>query len=362
MTPEDGTAESLRQLAREAGTLTNTGLLELLRRDQSRRFAEGHPVSAEAYLAAFPALRHDPEDALVMIYGEVVLRTGAGERPDVADYRSRFPEFADDIAAQFRLHEALADSVADDPPTVAAECGPGHAGGAALAERFTVVRSHAQGGLGRVRVAFDRQLRREVALKDMRPDRPSSAGASARFQNEAEITGQLEHPGVVPVYALEADAAGRPYYVMRFVQGRTLADGIRTFHAAPTPVAFRDLLKRFTDVCQTIAYAHSKGVIHRDLKPANVMLGDFGETLVVDWGLAKRLAGGLAPEFRGVPDGSGVGEENRSGDTIPFIPDGLTQAGQILGTPTYMPPEQAAGRPDRLGPPADVYALGAVLY
>src|SRR5207237_7875053 len=109
-----------------------------------------------------------------------------------------------------------------------------------------------------------------------------------RFLAEAEITGQLEHPGIVPIYALEHDAAGRPIYAMRFIQGRTLADAIKAYHQQPTTLALRELLQRFITICQTLAYAHSKEVIHRDLKPANVMLGDYGETLVVDWGLAKR--------------------------------------------------------------------------
>jgi tetratricopeptide (TPR) repeat protein len=329
--------------------MTRAGLVELLRRDQTRRFAEGRPERAEAYLAAFPALRDDPEDALVLIYGEFVLRAAAGERPDADEYRCRFPEFADDLAAQFRLHEALAGSEADDPSTVPMPCGPPDDGGAEPDGRFTVVRGHAQGGLGRVRVALDRQLKREVALKDIRPDR-QAGGTAARFRNEAEITGQLEHPGVVPVYALEDDADGKPYYAMRFVQGRSLDEAIRSHHAAPTPRGFRDLLKRFNDVCQTIAYAHSRGVIHRDLKPQNVMLGAFGETLVVDWGLAKRLGTAGEPH-------TSVGDESARATA-----DHLTRAGQVLGTPNYMAPEQAAGRTGEVGPPADVYALGAVLY
>jgi serine/threonine protein kinase len=136
--------------------------------------------------------------------------------------------------------------------------------------------------LGVVSLAFDEALRRQVALKEIRPDRRGNAHLRWRFLAEAEITGQLEHPGVVPIYALEEDAEGQPYYAMRFVRGCTLAEAIQAYHARPTPLAFHDLLKRFLDVCQTIAYAHSRGVIHRDLKPANVMLGDFGETLVVD--------------------------------------------------------------------------------
>ena len=157
--------------------------------------------------------------------------------------------------------------------------------------RFTIERVHARGGLGQVSVAHDGKLRRIVALKEIRPDRRSD-DARRRFLNEAEITGQLEHPGIVPIYTLDEDAFGEPYYVMRFIQGRPMSEAIKAYHQAPTVLAFRDLLQRFVSVCQTMAYAHSKGAIHRDLKPANVMLGDYGETLVVDWGLAKRVVSG----------------------------------------------------------------------
>jgi serine/threonine protein kinase len=165
--------------------------------------------------------------------------------------------------------------------------------------RFTVLRLHARGGQGQVSVARDEQLRRQVALKEVHPERGDDPGLRQRFLAEAEITGQLEHPGVVPVYALEQGSDGRPYYAMRLIQGHTLAEAVAQYHARPTPLASRDLLQRFVAVCQTVAYAHSKGIIHRDLKPHNVMLGDYGETLVVDWGLAKRLGESSAEGLEG---------------------------------------------------------------
>jgi hypothetical protein len=219
--------------------------------------------------------------------------------------------------------------------------------------RFTVLRPHAQGGLGQVSLARDEDLHREVALKEVRPDRDSGA-SRRRFLAEAEITGQLEHPGIVPVYALGRNERGRPYYAMRFVRGRTLADAIAAYHAAPTALAFRDLLQRFVDVCQALAYAHSKGIIHRDLKPSNVMLGDFGETVVLDWGLAKRVGQGKEGAAEPEPDATAANPSPAQ--------DALTEAGRVMGTPGYMAPEQAAGDVQALGPPTDVHALGAVLY
>src|SRR5262249_27102778 len=155
-------------------------------------------------------------------------------------------------------------------------------------------------GLGEVHVALDEELPRQVALKRIRGPRAGDPQSRRRFLQEAEITARLEHPGVVPIHGLVQDSSGQPCYAMRLTEGEPLAGALARFHArdgaGPDPgerrLALRDLLGRFVAVCNTIAYAHSKGVLHRDLKPANVMLGAYGETLVVDWGLAKPVGGG----------------------------------------------------------------------
>jgi tetratricopeptide (TPR) repeat protein len=224
-------------------------------------------------------------------------------------------------------------------------------------ERFRVLRFHRRGGLGAVYVARDAELGREVALKEIRPDMAGVGGLRARFVLEAEITGGLEHPGIVPVYSLGAYDDGRPFYAMRFVEGDSLDEAIKAYHASgprahPTAVEFRRLLGRFVDVCEAIAFAHSKGVLHRDLKPHNVMLGRYGETLLIDWGLAKATGRreppgpGDAPEATLAPP-SGGSHEPTAG---------------VIGSPAYMSPEQAAARHDALGPATDVYGLGAILY
>ncbi len=223
--------------------------------------------------------------------------------------------------------------------------------------RFRLLRPLARGGLGLVSVALDEELRREVALKEIQPQHAGHPESRARFLLEAEVTGGLEHPGVVPVYGLGRYADGRPFYAMRLIRGDSLKESVERFHkekAALPPgeeaLRLRQLLRRFVDVCNAVAYAHSRGVLHRDLKPANVMLGNYGETLVVDWGLAKVLGGA------GTAATEGALSPTRSGDSAE------TQQGAALGTPAYMSPEQAAGRLDQLGPASDVYSLGATLY
>jgi tRNA A-37 threonylcarbamoyl transferase component Bud32 len=163
-------------------------------------------------------------------------------------------------------------------------------------QRFRVLRPHAQGGLGAVFVALDTELHREVALKQILDDHADDPASRQRFLVEAEITGGLEHPGIVPVYGLGNYGDGRPYYAMRFIRGDSLKEAIERFRADAAlqtdpgrrSLELRKLLRRFIDVCNAVDYAHSRGVLHRDIKPGNVMVGKYGETLIVDWGLATR--------------------------------------------------------------------------
>ena len=154
-----------------------------------------------------------------------------------------------------------------------------------------------KGGLGAVFIAMDTELNREVALKQILDSHADDPVSRQRFLLEAEVTGGLEHPGIVPVYGMGTYAGGRPYYAMRFIKGDSLKKAIEQFHADTSlkndagrrSLELRKLLHRFTDVCNAIEYAHSRGILHRDIKPSNVILGKHGETLVVDWGLAKSL-------------------------------------------------------------------------
>jgi tRNA A-37 threonylcarbamoyl transferase component Bud32 len=220
-------------------------------------------------------------------------------------------------------------------------------------ERYTLTHLHASGGLGQVWLAHDSDLGRDVALKELRDDK-ADANIRARFVEEAKITGQLEHPGIVPVYELvRPDDGGQPFYTMRFVRGRTLSQATKQYHQRRStgvagPLELRELLNAFVGVCNAVAYAHSRSVLHRDLKGQNVVLGDFGEVMVLDWGLAKAV-------------GHPLGEAADTAETLaqPVIragnaTPGETMQGQVLGTPGYMPPEQAEGRHDLVNERSDI--------
>ncbi|MFH2008154.1 MAG: protein kinase [bacterium] len=225
-----------------------------------------------------------------------------------------------------------------------------------LGELLTVPRDHysdgaefARGGMGRIVAARDRRLGRAVALKELLVARPD---LRRRFEQEARITGRLQHPSIVPIYECGRWPSGEPFYAMKHIKGRPLSDLIQETRGAAERLA---LLPKVTAVAEAIAYAHSRRVIHRDLKPQNVLVGDFGETVVIDWGLAKELD--VEELAEDAEEGAGGGEDEGDGGGAG---EGLTVAGSVMGTPAYMPPEQARG--EAVDERADVYALGAILY
>lgn len=210
-------------------------------------------------------------------------------------------------------------------------------------DRFEVREPVGQGGMGTVYLAYDRLLEREVALKVLRAEL-SAADAVERMEREARILARLEHPGIVPVHDVGVLADGRVYYVMKLVRGARLDEFARGATLA-------EVLRAFLRICETVGFAHARGVIHRDLKPANIMVGAFGEILVLDWGIA-RVRGAETVAEPAPAAASDPAAQDSARDTAP---------GTVLGTPGFMAPEQAGGLPDLVSERSDVYSLGAIL-
>jgi WD40 repeat protein/tRNA A-37 threonylcarbamoyl transferase component Bud32 len=333
-------------------------LVELVHVDLERRLKAGEAVRCEAYLQRFPELA-ERCFTLDLVAAEYRLRRRREGNVSVEEYGNRFPQLREELTA---LLDGAPANIAHSR-TVLLTLAPGAASGTPVrpdspvvtSTRYRVSHVHARGGLGEIHVAHDEVLHREVALKLLQPERCQERDSRSRFLREAEITSQLEHPGIVPVYGLGQSGDGSPVYAMRFIRGQTFQEAIQRFHEAHTPgrgLAFQQLLRRFLSVCNTIAYAHSRGVLHRDVKPSNILLGEYGETIVVDWGLAKPFGAATAHEDseRGArADNPSHGEEQ-------------TQDGAIVGTPAFMSPEQAACDAAQVGPASDIYSLGATLY
>ena len=210
-----------------------------------------------------------------------------------------------------------------------------------------------KGGMGEIVLCIEQNTRRQVAMKRMLPTTARHPRQRARFVEEAQVTAQLEHPNIVPVHELGRDAQGSIYFTMKLVKGRSLGEILTGLRDGEESHSLVELLQIFLKICDGVAFAHSRGVIHRDLKPGNIMVGDFGEVLVMDWGIARILSRG-----QGDDDEASVSSDRDETD----IPGLHTTAGAAMGSPSYMPPEQASGHIERIDHRSDIYALGAILY
>ncbi len=306
-----------------------------LQEDQRLRWGRGERVLVEDYLSTLPQPPDEPEDVLDLIYHEVLVREELGDDPGLDEYLRRFPQFAGPLRDQFRVHEALKGAVSRGPAGVGSTAGvstvvienPAAAGALPTIPGFEMVRELGRGGMGIVYLARQAGLNRLVALKMILACEYACPRDRSRFRDEAEAVARLSHPNLVQIFEM-GEHEGRPYFSMEYVDGGRLADALRGSPWSPLRAA--RLVETLARAAQS---AHERGVIHRDLTPSNVLLTAAGEPRVVDFGLAK-LTGGA----------------------------GRTTSGEVLGTPGYMAPEQAVGRSHEVGPGADVYALGAVLY
>jgi tetratricopeptide (TPR) repeat protein/tRNA A-37 threonylcarbamoyl transferase component Bud32 len=326
---------------------SHPSLIEAILDEQSARWERGERPLIEEFLARYPVLEEDPEQLLDLVYNEFLLRRRSGDSPRPEEYVRRFPARAGALIRQFAAHEALwttetmpeldhgrAGGQTDVETNDMTDADNGSATGgidpslAASFPDYELLSFVGQGGMGVVYKARDIHLRRVVALKTITEFQTATTDQLARFLDEAHTAARLQHPNIITIHSVGAHQ-GRPYFALEFVDGgdlkRRLASG---------PMAPRAAAELVETLAKAVHAAHQSGIVHRDLKPANILLTADGIPKVTDFGLAKLVGGD----------------------------SGRTRSGEVIGSPSYMAPEQAEGQARDAGPPADVYALGAILY
>jgi eukaryotic-like serine/threonine-protein kinase len=313
----------------------------------------------------------------VEAFARFLARVEDGETVDFDEFCARHSQFESELRRLHRQWSAMSDAIMEFTTEGGSDVGTGQntdsvdllarlSEQARRDDRYTDHSEIARGGMGTIVRVWDQELRRSLAMKVL-TDADANSREVSRFLDEAQVTAQLDHPGIVPVHEVGLDARGRLYYTMPLIRGRDFRAIIELVHAGDEKWSLQRAVGILVGVAEAMAYAHSKGVIHRDLKPANIMVASFGETYVVDWGLA-RARGSEAfanPETPSPgeldPQGSIQTDRREVADASTDSPL-LTSDGDIVGTPAYMPPEQARGEIGRLGVRSDIYAVGAILY
>jgi tetratricopeptide (TPR) repeat protein/predicted Ser/Thr protein kinase len=308
-------------------------LLDLLRRDLRACWQHGRRLPAEAYRQRLPQLQGDNKLFLDLVWDEVLLREELGETPKLAEYEQRFPDFAEALRRQFALRQTptLPAPESTPPPGVAetlAPLPPSKTLETVHIPGYEILKELGRGGMGVVYQARQTSVNRVVALKMILAGSHAGEQELQRFLTEAEAVAALQHPNIVQLYEF-GEHDGLPYFTLEFVPGGNLADKLHGLSQPP-----REAARLAEQLARAMQAAHGRGIVHRDLKPANVLLAEDGTPKIADFGLAKKV----------------------NGDS------GLTATGAIMGTPSYMAPEQAGGECKHVGPAADVYALGAILY
>jgi WD40 repeat protein/serine/threonine protein kinase len=369
-----GTTPSWTQFLDEAGNLSPQQVVAVLRIDQRQRWQSGQPLRVEDYLQALPTLKAEHEAVLDLIYNEFVLREEAGQTPTLEEYQQRFPELSGALKDQFDVHCALAQERTIDQSTALDDHGFAPASpptsGPAI-PGYVILGILGRGGMGIVYKAHQVRLKRPVALKMIRSGIYAETQELDRFRAEAEAVARFQHPNLVQIYEVGEQRDGQPYLVLEFVNGGSLAQKLNG-----TPQPALDSARLLETLAQAMEYAHQRGIVHRDLKPANILLQ--AEDISRKDAKAQRSQEEKVQgeNVTSAPSSAlplGALASLREMSFIPKITDfGLakqldaesvqSQTGSILGTPSYMSPEQAQGKIEAIGPATDVYALGAILY
>jgi WD40 repeat protein len=350
---EEGPGPDLEAFLAGLGALTPEQLAGVLEIDLWQRWQRGRRLPAEHYLDAYPAVQADPECAVRLVYAEYLLRERQGEAPPAEEYARRFPALAERLKGQVALHRALAGTACRETAPAEGEATSFPLGVEPLTSPaglwpqvpgYEVLGELGHGGMGVVYQARQLRLKRLVALKMLRPGPGIRLELLARFRAEAEAVARLQHPHIVQIFEV-GEHQGLPYLALELVPGGSLAQRLRGTPLPTDPAArLVELLAR------AVQHAHEQGVIHRDLKPANILLQK-AETPVSAVSSLIPHPSSLLPKIADFGLAKLLEEDS-----------GQTQSGAILGTPSYMAPEQAEGRPSQITPTADVYALGAILY
>lgn len=318
---QSGRRPELREFLDDAGPLTADQLLAVVRLDQQQRWQAGDRIAAEDYFRLCPLLDAYSENAILVVYGEFLLRKQLGERPEPDEYLRRFPRYCRQLRLQFDLYRALQDEASSSGGDAPPDERPNVPG-------FELLEELGRGSTGTVYRARRTENVEDIALKVLRADVRFGSQERARFQAEGEAISRLRHPHVVRILEV-GEWVGRPYLALEFVAGGSLARRL-----ASGPLSIDESIRLTETLARAVQHVHNHNILHRDLNPANVLLTPAGEPKITDFGLAKIVRTG--------PD--------------------LTRSGTVLGTPGYMAPEQAAGRTRDIGPTTDVHALGAILY
>ena len=323
------------------GEIRSAVLTELIATDLELRIRAGQRQRVESYFEEFPELVESPASLLEVLNSEFRTRLQFEARVEIEEFQNRFPDLSDQFLP-WGSNESMV--LAESPGS----------------QRFFKRKLHDQGGLGNVWLGEDTEFSRPVAIKEVKAKFTSDSASTSRFVREAFITAQLEHPGVVPVYGRGNVANGNAYFAMQLIEGETLRARIKENFKSQQGKS-RDklevvrLLLNFVEVCDVIAFAHSRGVVHRDIKPSNIMIGEYGETFMVDWGLAKLL------DPTGVNDSKFIKPtfDSETYDQKAMF-ESLSDV-ELAGSPAFMSPEQASGEQSEVDFSSDIYGLGATL-